>query len=78
MRKFLTAVIVAACVLGEVALMYFAPRWARDDRDAWERLRDAHHCRIVRTEDPPAGIGTTPGQTVWACDDGELIVRNSQ
>lgn len=77
MKQFAaTAVQVLFLVAGLVAI-WFAIRSQTESRDAWERLRDVHHCRIVRTEDPPAGISTTPGQTIWACDDGELIVRRA-
>ncbi len=64
-----------------VALLLLAA-WVADDArheaQSWARYRDAHHCHIVRLEPPPAGIGTTPGKTVWRCDTGELIERQAE
>jgi hypothetical protein len=55
------------------------------DEQAWARYVVTHHCAIKGHTDPRTGVGvgangqTTivyiSGQTIYACDDGEIIVR---
>ena len=72
------AVVAIAIVIGMVGLAIVATRAQQDDHEKWLRYRDAHHCQPVRQDNPPAGIGTAPGKTVWQCDFGETFVRDTE
>lgn len=64
-----------------VALLILAA-WVADDArhesETWARYRDEHGCHVISRSEPPAGIGTTPGKTVWECDTGETVTRDTE
>ncbi len=75
MKSLALPITLALVVIGETMRVYLAATTPPDDRDAWERLREAHHCQPLRLNQPSEDI--THDKTVWACDHGEFVVRNT-
>lgn len=78
------AVIFLITVIGAAAVVVLI--WALvAEAHEWEAFKQAHHCKVVARisgstfntigSDGKIGIGTIPGKTGWACDDGVTYYR---
>ena len=55
------------------------------DESNWSQYSKAHHCFVTGHSEPTTGVGVSgkgqvvvtsnPGQTIYACDGGEIIIR---
>lgn len=65
-------VLFAVAIFGVILGLLLAV--AAEQRE-WQDYAVAHHCRAVGKREWQAGGGYPAGQTIYACDAGEIQIR---